>query len=127
MKAIIFFGLAIISFSLKAQYESKFNVYVHSLDDDMDLSSLKRPEYVKVNGVGEAGKNSNLQLPSPSVMNDLFKQANLNVQIDQMDQMDRDIFFRKLKERDLASIESSYPQFDKSSLKKLKKLVEETK
>jgi hypothetical protein len=116
-----------ISFSIKAQYEHKFNVYVHSLEEDIDLSPLKRPEYIKVNGVGHPGKNSNFKLPSPSVMNELFKQAHLNIQTDEMDQLDRDIFYQKLKERDLASVESSYPQFDKSNLKKLKQLIEESK
>jgi hypothetical protein len=127
MKSILFLSLVIISFSLRAQYEPKFNVYVHSLDDDIDLSPLKRPEYIKVNGVGDNRKNANIQIPSVSVMNELFKQANLKVQTDQMDQLDRDIFYRKLKERDLASIESSYPQFDRSELKRLKQLIEESK
>ncbi len=121
---ILFLSLFLIS-SL-ALAEEKFKVYVNTFDSDLDTSSIESPQVKVTKGAG-LYKSHVAKLPSPQEMQLIFNHADLELEVKEMNQMDRDILFRKVAERDLASVQKSYPQFRPHKLEILKKAIGDRK
>lgn len=116
---ILLFSLAAM-FSFAQEEEQK--VHVHALDESVDLTPLNRPEYKKYQGVGEF-KSASDTLPSPKKLDELFKQAGMSEDVKEMDQLDKDLLYKKIVRRSVEDVANSYPQISKEKLYKLKALV----
>lgn len=101
-------------------------VYVHALEPGLDLTSIKSKEIETVQGIGKS-KSYTKTLPSPSEMEELFKKSDLEKETRGMDQLDRDLFYAKVKERELERVVKNYPKIDKEKIKKLKTLISGSK
>lgn len=121
MKLLITFTMILLSSLIYAQDEEQ-KVYVHSLDENVDLSSLERKEYKKIQGEGEV-KNASTKLPSPKKLDQIFKEANLEQEVKDMDQLDKDMLFRKIVKYSVDDVATSYPLINKEKLVSLKKIV----
>jgi hypothetical protein len=121
MKLIITFTMILLSSSIYAQEEEQ-KVYIHSLDENVDLSSLERKEYKKIQGEGEV-KSASTKLPSPKKLDQIFKEANLEQEVKDMDQLDKDLLFRKIVKYSVDDVATSYPLINKEKLITLKKIV----
>jgi hypothetical protein len=123
MKKHFFFLFLISSW---ASAEENFKVYVNTFDSDLDTSSIESPQVDVTKGAGPY-KSRVAELPSPEEMQIIFNRADLELEVKEMNQMDRDILFRKVAERDLASVQKSYPQFRSQKLENLKKSIGDSK
>lgn len=110
---------SLLSFSQEAGVGK---VFVHSMEEGVDLSGLQAKEYVKVEGAGES-KSVTSELPSPPMMEKMLLEADLSKETVNMDQMDKDLLFMKLKKRSAGSLSKNYPDLPKSKLEKLKSLM----
>lgn len=113
--------LLITSPSLWATEE--FKIYVNTFDPDFDAKSLESSKVEVTQGTG-AYSSRVAKLPETKEMEKIFMEAGLKEEIQSMDQMQRDILYRKSAERDVASVKSSYPELPAEKLLHLKKSIE---
>jgi hypothetical protein len=106
--------------------EEKFEVFVNTFDNDIDTSSIESPIVKATQGPGE-NPSQVAALPAPDEMLKIFQSANLSEEIKPLNQMDRDILYMKVTQRDLASVKKSYETISEEKLDKLKKIIEAQK
>lgn len=106
--------------------EEKFEVFVNTFDDDIDTSSIESPTVKATRGPGE-NTSQVATLPEPDEMLKIFQSANLSEEIKPLNQMDRDLLYMKVTQRDLASVKKSYETIPEEKLDKLKKIIEAQK
>jgi hypothetical protein len=104
--------------------DDEFKVYVNTFDSDLDTKSIESPKVNVTQGAGNFRSRAG-HLPSSEEMQKIFIAADLKDDIQSLDQMQRDILYRKTAERDLASVKISYPKIPDQKLLKLKKTIEE--
>lgn len=113
---LIFFFLFSLGVSAVEDHEK---VFVHALDEELDLAPLNDADFVKIQGAGEA-KNQTYNLPDPKDLDKSFEAAGLKEDVKEFDQVSKDIFVSKLLKRSISSVSADYPQFSKDKLEKLK-------
>lgn len=109
-----------------AMAEEEFKVYVNTFDPDLDTKSIESPKVEITKGSGKY-KSHVAALPDPIEMEKIFVSVGLNTEIESLDQMERDILYRRVTERDLASVKERYPSLPPQKLGKLKAIIEARK
>jgi len=102
---------------------TEFKAYVQSFDEDIDLSTLDSKE-VKTSDKLEPIFSVARSLPSPQVMDEHIKEAGLEQEIQKMDQMDKDLFYLKVKQKSLEYLEKKYSEIPLIKIKQLKIIME---
>lgn len=119
--------LLLILFSVASAFaEEEFKAFVNTFDDDMDTSSIESPMVKITQGAGDL-KSEIAELPTPEDMLKNFQSAGLEQDIKPMNQMDRDILYMKVAQRDIASVKESYQKISQEKLANLKKIIEAQK
>lgn len=103
----------------------EFKVYVESFDEDLDASELESKE-ISVKKEAQPVVSQTSELPSPREMRAIFKEVGFGPEIMSMDQMDKDLFYLKVQQRDMSYLKKKYPDVSVEKIKKLKKLIGET-
>lgn len=113
-----------------AEKAEPMTIIVQSMDDSVDLDQLAQPDrklnvrYKKIDGFGDNQKYKSKDLPSTTQLNQDFQDAGLSSNLTQMDQLDRDLFYRIVKKENLKVLISRYPNFPAEGLKKLKNIIQ---
>jgi len=110
------FLILFIALNVLAQDETQF--FVNTLDEDIDTSSIESKQVHVQKGVGPVRSRST-PLPDPKEMEKLFQSAGLTADIKKMDQLDQDLFFRKVQNRKLEEVQKSYPSIAPEKIAKL--------
>lgn len=124
MKNLIIFALIFsISSAINAE---EFKVHVQSFDEDLDASELESKD-ISVQKEAQPVVSQTNDLPTPREMNGIFKEVGFGPEILKLDQMDKDLFFLKVQQRDMSYLKKKYPDVSVEKMKRLKKLIGETK
>lgn len=119
--------MLLILFSMSsAMAEEEFKAFVNTFDDDMDTTSIESPMVKITQGAGDL-KSETAELPTPEDMFKHFQNAGLEKDIRPMNQMDRDILYMKVAQREIASVKESYQKISPEKLSKLKSIIESQK
>ena len=118
MKGSFFIIILLFSLGVSA-VEDHEKVFVHALDEELDLAPLSDEDFVKIQGAGEA-TNQTYNLPDPKELDKNFETAGMKDDVKDFDQVSKDIFVSKLLKRSISSVAEDYPQFSKDKLEKLK-------
>jgi hypothetical protein len=124
MKNLIICALFFVfSTSINAE---EFRVFVESFDEDLDASELESKE-ISVKKQAQPVVSQTSDLPSPREMRAIFKEVGFGPEIMSLDQMDKDLFYLKVQQRDMSYLKKKYPDVSVEKIKKLKKLISDTK
>lgn len=118
MKIVLFGFLLLMSTAM-----GQSPIQVIALDPDVDLESLDDSKVEKLHGIDPALTKNPNALPDVDKMQQLFKEAGLNKEISQMDNLDRDMLYRWTRRLSLSDLTKKYPDISESKLAKLKSLA----
>lgn len=124
MKAFLLVGLLISANSFAQDLDKKFEVEVRTLDEDIDSSLLKSSDVRVEEGLPQKPVLAD-QLPSPKVRDELFKKAGLESDLKGKDDLDRDIFYRKVREYKNDQLKKDYPHISQDKFNTLRKYISE--
>lgn len=122
MKIIMFCLIVSAGFAQADDKRPSQKLKVHSFDENADLSSLDSKDYQVTKGLPESRKDRQ-ELPSPDMLKKLFVDAGLGKDVQSMDDMDRDVLWRRADRLSVAAFLKEYPDLPSEGLKKFHKLV----
>ncbi len=102
--------------------DEELKIDVMALDPDVDLSPLKDPRYVP-HSVGQTPPAPRDELPSPTERDQIFALAGLVAAIESMDDLDRDILFRRAEALTHRKLCERYSHLPPEGLQKLQERI----
>ena len=112
--------LLILSFSFSLFATDELKLEVRALDPNADLSELRDSHYQKEYGVPEVkATKPRLVLPSPDDRDFLFTEVGLLPAASEMDDLDRDVVYRRAYRLSAAALVKKYPDLPKKALEAL--------
>ena len=102
-----------------------WKIEVRSLDESTNLEALNNDHYKKINGLSDIKKSHPNRLPATTIRDGYFLKSGLATDIKAMDDLDRDILWRKTERLSQPELEKNYPSINPIHLKSLKNLLNE--
>ncbi len=109
--------------SLAWGQEPELNVDVHVFHPDVDTSSMEAPNVRVHRGLPAAPPAQSQALPHPTERDRLFAEAGLKNEIQDMDDLDRDMLYRFARHLSLEDLIPRYPGIEVKRLRALQTVL----